>query len=288
MAKYNKESLFNNFFDTAAEVFPLIEAEFGLESGSICDQLFGINKDALQTPKGDEVARGHVKSLPAWSALEELYDYAVDGLLHPAGEYSASDSATTVVIRAADILKLLQSENVGPSDDWFEVLELGDARFGLDDGNNIELNRLALLAGVDHRTVRNAVSARELETEKFQGRTYILNKSALKWLRTRKGYTPTRYLSDAEKDLSSVSSATEFGAFLADQRKKVELDETDASSSFVNAETLAEIEAGVFTLPIDSVYALADFYMVERNDLLDAVMRIFFAEQLKSIVERHH
>ena len=48
----------------------------------------------------------------------------------------------------------------------------------------------------------------------------------------------------------------------------------------VGSTTLTQLEAGVFTLPLDAVFPLSDFYQVSRKEMLNCVMRVFFADEL--------
>jgi hypothetical protein len=44
-----------------------------------------------------------------------------------------------------------------------------------------------------------------------------------------------------------------------------------------------EVERGIFNLPLDSVFHLADFYRLDRKVMLSCVMRIFYPEQLQAL-----
>jgi hypothetical protein len=48
---------------------------------------------------------------------------------------------------------------------------------------------------------------------------------------------------------------------------------------------LAELESGVFGLPLDAVFPVADFYRLPRREFLACVMRVFFREELDAIVQ---
>ncbi len=278
--KINKDEMFNDFLHSVVDVFTLIEDEFGV---SLLTQTIGVSENEFLTPEGTKIARKSLKELQAWKSLSELYDYAIDGILHEYGGTGGEDRATEIVIGSAEILSLVTSENHGPSQKWDNIVALGDGRFALDSGANVELNKLSLLAGVDQRTVRNAISAKEIDAVKISGTIYVTNNSAVKWLSSRRGYTPTRFICDSKKSLSTISSATELGSFLSDIREKLNHNKNETIPSVLSSDALSQIESGVFNLSLDCVFHMADFYQVERGDLLEAIMRIFFPEQLKAL-----
>jgi hypothetical protein len=47
-----------------------------------------------------------------------------------------------------------------------------------------------------------------------------------------------------------------------------------------------QLEAGVFALPLDAVFPVADFYQVDRKAFLECVMRVFFYEELRMLDSR--
>jgi hypothetical protein len=74
------------------------------------------------------------------------------------------------------------------------------------------------------------------------------------------------------------------------QRKEVEetLDADDigkrsVNHSSVNQDAINQLESGVFTLPLDAVFPIADFYQVSRKEMLECVMRVFFSEELSML-----
>jgi hypothetical protein len=58
-----------------------------------------------------------------------------------------------------------------------------------------------------------------------------------------------------------------------------------AFHSAVDTHAISEIETGVFKLPIDTAFPIADFYQLDRKEFLSCVMRVFFSEQLSTIRE---
>lgn len=91
------------------------------------------------------------------------------------------------------------------------------------------------------------------------------------------------------EELNSISTPAEFGVFLTTLRKKLGLDSNESKLLVfhpnVDARAIMEIEQGVFKLPIDTVFPIADFYQLDRKELLSCVMRVFFSEQLSALRE---
>ena len=270
MAKTDrKEKLFQDFFHAAFNSFEALELQFGIRG--IKDQVFGKDVD-------DEQAQSNLRASCAWSTLSALYDYAVNGL--DGGEHPQD-----IVIAGSDVIELASSENHRPSAEWDQIIAMGDGRYALDEGHFIPLYKVALLANVDIRTVRNAVSAGDLMSLKRDNEIYIENASARRWLHGRRGFKPT-VMNDGAGHLSleKVRSPAEFGAFLVGQRARIGLDSTDNKlvvfHPSVNPQAIAQLEAGVFAMPLDAAFPLADFYQVGRKEFLECVMRVFFSEEL--------
>ncbi len=275
MAKqFNIDSLFDNYFDTAKEVFMIFENTFGVDGAF--SKIMGVSDDDdLNDPKVLQIAKDHVRASYAWSVLLTLYDYAVEGI--------AYDHPIDIVIGGAEVLSFLKTENVSHSNEWEQIIALGDGRYALDDGDAMSLEKLALLADVDTRTVRNAISAGELSAEKSHGNLWVENASARSWLYKRRNFKPTVVPDSKVKELNTISTASEFGLFLSVRRTQLGIDNNNNLVVFhpnVDAKSIAEIEQGIFRLPIDTIFPIADFYQLDRKELLACVMRVFFSEQL--------
>lgn len=281
--KIDKEMLFKNYFDTAVEVFSTFEGVF--EVKGVWSQIFGAewgDGQAFNSPAIEQAAKDHVRSSWAWQQLSDLYDYAVDG---NAGNRHPVD----IVIGGAEVLSFIRTENHSPSFEWDYITAKGDGRFALDDGEAVLVEKLALLAGVDVRTVRNAISAGELVAFKSDDGLAIENPSARTWLLGRRGFKPTVMLDEDIGGLDDISTPAAFSAFMSAQSKRLGLDtEGNKLVAFhpsVDARAISEIEAGIFKLPLDTVFPIADLYRLDRKQFLSCVMRVFFSEQLSTLRE---
>lgn len=86
----------------------------------------------------------------------------------------------------------------------------------------LTFREVALLARVEERSVRNAASAKELETVRDDTRTYVHVDAARKWLSGRRGFIPSkRERGFADHDLFSrpFVSLIEWQMFLSDRSK---------------------------------------------------------------------
>lgn len=269
---YDPDQMFMDFFRSTQEALSLLEVLFGVDGA--CDQVLGGGPPAAQQQS--------LLASPAWGTLTRLREYALLGRL---GGRETQD----IVIDGANVLALVTTENVRPEESWRRILAMADARSGLDNGDPVELGRVALLANVDVRTVRNAVSSGELLSTKEGGLQFIDNASARRWLAGRRGFKPTE-VDDGSLTLAvgSVATPVQFAALLASRRKDLALDARDSKlvvlHPAVSPPALAKLEAGVFSLPLDAVFPVADFYQLPRKEFLACVMRVFFRAELDALV----
>lgn len=270
--------LFEDFYRIARGTFEDLEAQYGVNG--LCEQVFG-------TQGSEEAEKAHLRESDAWRTLSELYDYAINGV-----EPKLWDGTSSAVIAAGEVLSLATSENYRPTEEWFDVVEMGDGRYALDDGMALSGRQVALLGSVDIRTVRNAVSNGDLIAYKDErrGETVIDNGSARRWLNGRRGFKPT-VIDSTAGDVDEITSAAEFGAFLKERRKHIgaegSVGNTVVAHPDVTPEALLELEAGIFALPLDTVFPIADFYVLDRKKLLRCVMRVFFVEELQVLAEEN-
>jgi len=282
-----KAELFENFFNTSIEVIPLIESTFELSSGSIFNQVFNVPEESISLQQAD--AKDHFKKSEAWNALSNLYDYAIDGYIDNTQYDDIEDAASEIVIGAAEVISIITTENSEPSQDWDRIIMMGGGRFSLDIGSSIDILKLSLLANVDVRTTRNAISAGHLASEKIDNIVLIDSQSALLWLNNRRAFTPTKFIRSIQKELAEVNSATEFGVHLRALRVEsgISLPENNLEQGpvTISLSDIKNVESGIFILPINSVDLLANFYQVNKKELLNNIMKIFFSEQLDLILE---
>ncbi len=282
----NKDELFLQYFERLVRAIDRLE--FVFEAPGLSKQVLGVELERGARELDDtggyvpaaEQAREHVRASSAWERLSRLFDYAVEGVLPDAV------AAEDVVLGAAEVLELLADEDKRVSEEWEQIVAMGDARFALDDGDELLIEHVALLANVDERTIRNAISAGALLAEKVAGQARIMNSSARNWLGARRGFRPTRSTTNIV-DLTSIRTPAELGAFLVRRRQAlglgIEQKKLLVLHPLVTPKALVALEAGAFSLPLDAVFPIADYYQLDRRDLLSCVMRVFFREEFAAL-----
>jgi hypothetical protein len=282
-----KERLFEDFFANMVSTTERLERLFGLTG--VQGQIFG--GPVFPYDQDLDEAKGRLRTNRSWLLVSEMYDYAVDGVSRAGMKDSPSGAEDSLVIEAGEVIALLTGEESRPDAEWHQIVKMADGRFALADGMSLDVERLALLANVDVRTVRNAISSGALPADDG----LISCSDARAWLLGRKGFKPTVYAHEDGWALPEVASAEQFGALLRQCRiRRAQQVTTDAEAvrdplvaeqlldayPGITHEMLREVEAGVFRLPLNLVTPLADFYGLPREEFLLCVMRVFFPEQL--------
>lgn len=263
--------LFNVFFDGAVTSMRTLEIEYRVSG--VCEQLFGTDDPENE----EEIAKDYLRKSYPWRKLKAVYEYAIQGKQ----PQHLDETIEFLITAAGQILSIADTHNCETHAPWFSIIAAADGRFSLEAGLAIPAYKIALLANVDVRTVRNAISAGELIPYAERGEdTLIDNTSARTWLHSRKGFVPTAIATTEEIDLAAVTTQAEFAALLLQQKAKLEEYEKSTTNPALTPELFAALEAGVFTAPLSLVAPLATYYKLERKAFLQCVMRIFFSEEL--------
>lgn len=266
------DALFDTFYAAVKVAMNALEASYGVDN--VVDQIFGDDED-------EGLARIRFREHQSWKLLCQLYDYAIHG--QPQSGWEAMD----LILSASDVLKLATSEMQWPADEWSEIVAMADGRYCLDEGSPMMPSSVSLLAGVDIRTVRNAMSAGDLiSLDAKDGSSFIENSSARRWLLGRRNFKPTVVdVQNHGQKLEDLRTPSQFGQFMREQRSRIGADRPDGKlvvmHPSVGVDAMLAIENGVFSLPLDCVLPLADFYQVDRRALIDCVMRVFFPKELR-------
>ena len=290
------DALFNIYFNHVIQTTLSLEAFFEIKG--LSTQMLGMQiqhqghfysfDDEEENPE-EVAAREHVKASRAWRSLSSLFEYAVDGALPEGASSNGPNVRGMVKLFGVDQPKrVLQLTGADKSEDWQHIIAMADGRYALDAGDELTVEQLALLAKVDERTVRNAISAGSLLADKLQGETRVMNTSARNWLSSRRGFKATRSASTKTEDLNAVNAPTEFAAFMLARRTMLGIDGDPRNGPpgmhpSVNSKTISEIEDGVFKLPIDVAFPLADYYQLDRREFLACVMRLFFRAEFLAL-----
>lgn len=229
--------------------------------------------------------------------LLEMYDYGVDGLRRTI-THNWIDFATDTeafIIGLMNFPLLYESGIEYRLDLTSHVLRLATARWKLDDEEGMStcdnssepwycgiltLGEVALLAGMDEKSVRNATNPKVknyLRTFNSGSRTYVNAQDAREWLSGRRGFKPTVNI-ESERDLTKVGffSAMDFGSFIRTKREKKNLDITEVSRKLSlekwPPEKLAELENGHFFMDRAMLEILADILTLQKKPFLTACL----------------
>ena len=292
MAKQShKEKLFENIFSATQETVEVLQSHFLID---ITEQVFGT--DNVLSDEGRQKAKEFFRESQAWIELNELYEYAVNGVV-AGSQYDTANYAdrSYIVTNGEAIVEFVSTSSYRLLQEWRDLFWMADGRFALDGGEHVSITKIALLANVDQRTVRNAVSAGNLvvstQDKMFEHDTvFVENASARRWLLSRKGFKPTPLINTEREQIGDVSTPAAFASFLVTQRKQIEteLNADDISKRSVNHPSVDQsaikvLESGIFALRLDAVFPIADFYHVSRKDMLNCVMRVFFNQEYEML-----
>ena len=226
--------------------------------------------------------------------MSRFYHYAYHGIA-PRDEHimdfvaNAEDFIESV--RAAEHVSINNHYGSG-NGVCVHIYELGFARWCLDHNGSVNLKQLALLAGLDEGTVRNAASKsgdKKLRTSKtLEGRTYVDSEVAYAWLSSKRGFVPTVWHEpDEESDPSDFSDVAGFIRFIRWKRKSQKLSVGDAAKAthipLFSEERWAAIENGLETPAVTDFGGIAGALKVSEPWLTDKLMAIFYPRQYEML-----
>ena len=168
------------------------------------------------------------------------------------------------------------------------LYDLTYARWTLDNGDPLNFKELALLAGVDERTVRNAASSKDtisLITKKSGGSTIVENDEAKRWLANRPDFKATEYIEDTTLDTPRYfEDAAGFGRYLIHRREELSLTIDEVASAIDSStEIISELENGIDNLHLSQICKLASVLNENRSRFMTDYMRIFHLEALADL-----
>ncbi|MEN9597211.1 MAG: hypothetical protein RL236_1645 [Pseudomonadota bacterium] len=207
-------------------------------------------------------------------SVRDAYNYAVNGII--SGDYSSSSLGDI-----SSFSKLVGfDENVDSKYNF--LYRVASARENLDSGDDLSLKDIALLAGVDERTIRNSASSKDedsLQIKKSGSSTMIENAEARRWLNNRPDFKKTRDYDDAV-----VQNGKEFGEFISQRRNELSLTLDDVANAVgTDLETLLDLEQGIDRLYLNQVSKLQSTLKIEDNKLLGDYMKIFHYDEFLNL-----
>lgn len=232
-------------------------------------------------------------SFPVTGYMDVLYEYAINGI-NTQGDITHEYEESRDFFRGVEEFDLLW-ENVEGEDvsikKCMQVVEMANARLCLDDGgfawsteggvlaNHLSLAQVALLAGLDERTVRNATTPKakdRLATVNFGGRTFVDNEVAIEWLK-RRGFKETVVATYGSRrdPKDGFQSAADLGAFVAESRGTLGIGQDEfAREADVEKAWLANLEAGELVFDKQGCLKLAQALNLDPKDFTLAAFRV--------------
>ncbi len=238
--------------------------------------------------------------LPAW------YKYAYEGIASPGFDYNLIDQSDGPGERLSDLVEIYKERNayiewcwMGISFDGMpEHLHLADlvdrlkARRDLDQGNTLSLDQLAVLAGMNERSVRNATNAKDGSYLELNSSGSVDNKVARDWLVNRRGFTPTthRELPEAGQEIGEHLDKHEIPIFINYQllkRWRTKVDDTElpwqihaADVAGIKPDRIDEVRKMPMVVKPEECIGLAEAMGVDKTWFTFQVMSALFPEQV--------
>lgn len=272
------EQLLDMFVDLMHRLIERLHDVFWIDG--IDKQIFGIELPRVPAPHlGESLPadtraelRAKAIEMKAWQCIKAVHEYAVKGIPHEQMRMYHVNQ------HARKITSLLRTVHHDKGAFLEEIVFMSEARCEVGRAyGKVSVESLVALADVDARTVRNAMAAGELVFKKNGPIVEFDPASARQWLAGRRGYVPTKPIVRTN-DLNEIQTPAEFGQFVANIRAKIQ-EQSDTSEPPVDAKAIAALESGLFTLPLDLAFPLADYYGINRETFLKSVMRVFFPAQ---------
>ncbi|MFV5508903.1 MULTISPECIES: hypothetical protein [unclassified Acinetobacter] len=283
----SKEEFFQNIYECALGNFSTMQAYMGIYG--IMEQVFGVREyedlgSAYELPtfkikQDEEKARTYFRNSSIWYPFEWVYEYAVNGN----GYKCCIDELTDCV----DFIHIIHSDHFQITAQSNEIVTMALVRHALEhdptvnyfDADNCNYPKaIAQLAGIDLRTLKNAISAGEIETVS----KYVLCATSLKhWLLRRKGFKPTFYKKEEQQFF--FNSPLSFSNTLKDAKKELTtpFNPSDLLEKYPEIPNVIEqLESGIFNLPLDSVSIIAKAYGIPYPILLKEILKTFYPNEL--------
>lgn len=276
-SQLSKENLFSLIL--LAKRRTLVEFARTFNLPTVTEQAYGFDPghpdEQLSEEKWAQVIERTRVSLE-WRCFNTVHDFAVDGIYHE------SVNVYAMLMDASNMARFFMAANPFETKQLDQLVDQAWARHEMEVGGFVRFDPFVRLAGVDARTVRNAISAGDLVFHKNDGNGLIEGASAKRWLTSRRGFKPTRMI-HSYPELATICTPAAFVQFLRNINAQ-RLNDGFYLEPPASSRAMLELENGAFNLPLDAVNPLADYYGVSRKEFLKCVMRVFFAAQYQALL----
>lgn len=281
----SKEEFLQNIYECALGNFSTMEAYLGIHG--IMGQVFGVNDfeelgsahdlPVFKIEQEQELAKNYFRNGKIWYPFECVYEYAVNG----DGSKCSFDEITDCV----DFKHILHSDHFQISKKSDDIITMALVRHSLDNDSKVMFFNssncnyplaIAQLASVDLRTIKNAVSAGEIESS---SKNELCASSLKQWLSTRKGFKPTFYTKQNDYFFNSKTSFTEVL-----KKARENLGNKFDPKELINAcpshpNIIQQLELGSLYLSLDKLPLVARTYGIPYPILFKQVMQTFYPNE---------
>lgn len=245
-----------------------------------------------------------ISHLALFSELEEAYDYAFLGyeghvFLDPYFELLRD---LLQMFERNDLLEVAYCDpDVRAGIDYTsggleKLVALGYARMNLDGtypcSVDLDAKQIALLAGITERSVQNAFSlkgeARLIANRSSIGGYDVKAEEALRWLKDKKGFIPTRPRVPLPDDLpwpTTISSLTELRVMLCQKATKMDQSiEALAEKAGKSHEFISNKLSGVSQITFQDALPLAKALQIDPPTLLMQIMSLCHPDEARLLM----
>lgn len=270
-------------------------------------QLLGVPEKIFESGDTDAILSAMRNSPPAMAThLSLMYDYAFEGVLYEDSmDWSVIEEDIVPFSLGFMAMEGFMENNASVEirfDRCQHVVDLAMARHYLDEGcfvmdgeetlfNHLTLRQVALLAGIDEKTVRNIASSKSkklLTTTSINGRTYVRTDIALDWLKSRGFRETVIRRSTTERDMSKTVfyNLADFGTFIVERREAQKMSATQIAAALKDRNAsnwLKNAEEGRYSFDENLSLKLAVTLELEPRSFLMAALKVFHKAELERI-----
>lgn len=180
-------------------------------------------------------------------------------------------------------------KQVWNSSPLWEMIFLGEARHKLDFEEELSIADIALLSGMNEKSVRNALRGEGEHQLVSEDGENVKSSEALRWLRGRKsGFRETTFVKFDNDALPDSLTYVEIPSFIKSRLEKIHGEyswwcDSDERLGY-SGKTLANITTGRQSVPIEDVIVIAKALQVDPAWFSEQVFSAYFPEQMELIL----
>ncbi|MCF7971157.1 MAG: helix-turn-helix domain-containing protein [Methylococcaceae bacterium] len=229
-------------------------------------------------------SKSTIDSAPLIDEVKQAYRY-VSGVM-----YGDVEAVETFLCGMGSFRVLISGFITQLDSKYLFLHSLACARWTLDNGDCLSIKEMALLAGVDERTIRNAASSKEdnkLITKKSGSSTIIENEEAIRWLDSRPDFKHTQFIADTKPDTPRYfEDEAGFGGFITFCMSNQKLTSEDVAGGLgLDTQVMVDLENGIDRLSITQVTKLAEILGENKSDFIKDYMRVFHLRELADLLD---